>query len=474
MQLADSNRRLRKGSPLLVLIIALIGTMIALDRPLIRGDGIAYLVWIDTLALDRDIRLDNQLDKIRAVNTYQIAFNPDTQRLVNIFPFGIAVFQAPFHLIGNLFASRGWLNVNPDYFAQMQGVGLPYSLWLMFGSNLMILVAALAAYAVGSRLCNAWLAALATYGLFLGTSLIYYSTITPLNSHLPGALALSVAMYLLARRLSLFLPSQSHGERIRGWRGTLEWALFGLMIGIMGLSRWQLLAVAPPLWILIAVRGHWRGLIIATLAAGVTLLPLPLVWNELFGSPFLVPFDTVGDSQFMGAGANRAWDVFLQTIRQSPLIGFALLGLIPLWPFDRGLSITIGAIVIIQLIVNGAALDWYAGNSYMMRRMSELYPLYVLAACGWFAWPRYWHSVTLRRRRIVRPIAVGLFAVGMAWSAVYLFSFLSFTWTNPRGIFVDEPAVMMGYFADQLNRWEVIGALFQTHIGPFAWGKPGP
>jgi hypothetical protein len=99
--------------------------MIAFDRPLIRGDGVAYLAWIDTLILDQDVNFDNQYERLQSVNTYQLEWSVERERWVNIFPFGIAFVQAPFYLMGDAFQHAGVLDNNPDYFRQHQGVEAP-------------------------------------------------------------------------------------------------------------------------------------------------------------------------------------------------------------------------------------------------------------------------------------------------------------------------------------------------------------
>jgi hypothetical protein len=79
-----------------VLVIVSILTMILFDRPLIRGDNTAYLAWIDTFVRDRDIDLTNQYERFQPVNTYQIAWDAELGRYVDIFPFGVVFLQGPF------------------------------------------------------------------------------------------------------------------------------------------------------------------------------------------------------------------------------------------------------------------------------------------------------------------------------------------------------------------------------------------
>ena len=155
--------------PLVVLLVVSAIILIRLDRPLIRGDGTAYLAWVDTFVRDRDIDLANQFERLRPVNTYQVTWDDERQRYVDIFPFGVGFVQAPFYAVGGVLAEVGWPDANPDYFLQMQGVRQAYSLALMGGANLMALAAIGLAWWMARRLTVSWIAALVAVGVFAGT-----------------------------------------------------------------------------------------------------------------------------------------------------------------------------------------------------------------------------------------------------------------------------------------------------------------
>ncbi|NJL95879.1 MAG: hypothetical protein HC915_20180, partial [Anaerolineae bacterium] len=126
-----------------------------------------------------------------------------------------------------------------------------------------------------------------------------------------------------------------------------------------------------------------------------------------------------------------------------------------------------------QLLVNGAALDWWAGEAYGMRRMTELYPLLVLlgaAALG----------LVLRARQGWRRGAQIAARVGLllliVWTFYYILAFFHWTWTHPSGLFHDTPSAMMWWFEERgrVWRWQIMLDLFDTHLGIPAWSKPGP
>lgn len=426
-------------------------TMLILDRPLIRGDGVAYLAWVDTFVLDGDIDFGNQLERLQPVNTYQIQWNERTGKLVNIFPFGVAIFQAPFHALGHLFAVNGWWDANPDYFHQMQGLWRPYSLWLMIGANVMGLVTLGFVW----KMCQATLrygrihttpptASLLTIALFLGTPLIYYTTVSPLNSHNAGALALTVFIYLLI----------SHQPPT-----TRYWLLLGLAAGLTILSRWQLALVVIPAWPILLWSQRWRGPIIAAIVAGGILLPLPLIWQAHFGQPFVIPYEEVSQGNTFLSIPQNTIGVFVQTIYHSPIILLSLLGLPFLWRQDRQWAIYALVVIGLQLWLNGGVLDWWAGETYGMRRMSELLPFYTLLLA----------ILTYHAPRTKLLVVLSLLL-----SITYIIIFINYTWTNTDGVFINDPAIMLRHFINQPHRWQITWEVWRTHLGPLAWAMPGP
>src|SRR5688572_30268595 len=103
----------RLFAPLPLLLMVLLVTLIRFDRPLIRGDGVAYLAWADSLLIDHDIDLTNQVEKLRFVNDEsKVMYDESQQKWVNVFPFGVAIIQAPFYLVGHAFTQNDWLNIN--------------------------------------------------------------------------------------------------------------------------------------------------------------------------------------------------------------------------------------------------------------------------------------------------------------------------------------------------------------------------
>jgi hypothetical protein len=455
--------RLRTILPLLVLLLISSVVLIALDRPLVRGDGTAYLAWVDTLIIDRDLSLQNQVDKLASVNTYQVAWNDATNDWAIVFPFGIAFLQAPFYALGHIFAQNDWLNYNPTYFFQNQGVALPYSLWLMAGANFMALGIISAAWWAGRRFANGWLTALTVFAVFIGTPLVYYSTIDPLNSHNGAGFTMAILIWILVIQTNAFARDDDDTHTPRLWL----WVLMGIMAGMTIMTRWQLAVSVAPVWLLLAYKREWRGFWIAGISAAVMLLPLPYIWNAMFGAPFVIPFNEVENREFLQT-SNQFLLVLENLLLHSPIVLLFFAGLPLLWRRDKAWALLFVVMFIAQLIVNGSALDWYAGDSYGMRRMSELTIIYAISATAFTGW--LWQKFQPRWRGFI-IFGYGIF---IAYTAVYIASFLVWTWTNPEGFFIVEPLRMIRYWLEHPYSVPVLREVVVTHVSPVAWTMPGP
>lgn len=471
-------RRLARSPALvpLLLSVATLAVLIRFDRPLIRGDGVAYAAWVDTLVRDGDIKLANQAGRFSPVNSYQITWDEALGRYVNIFPFGAAILHAPGYALGGALVESDLANQNPDYFRQHQGVEQGYSLMVMAGANVMALLTVLLAWALARRFTDRWTAALLAWGFLVGTPLLYYSSVMPLNSHNPGAFLVALLLWLSAR----YTPVLGSDAGDAAPTPRAFWVALGVTGGLMVLVRWQLLLVAALVWGWLlwhslekppaARRRDWRGLALATALAALVLIPLPLVWNAMFGDPFVVPYDESSGEAFFSVPDN-AHRVLGRMLHYSPILALSLVGLVAAWRVDRKLAVFAAATIAAQLLINGSTKDWYAGDSFGARRMSELFALYVLLAAALAGRiPR-----RLQAWRALIPVASRVALVALiAYSIFFFYVFLLYTWTNPAGLFAHDPDVMLGYYWDHPTPRATLDAVLEAHVGPAAWDEPGP
>ncbi|MGQ9493633.1 MAG: hypothetical protein ACUVR2_07710 [Anaerolineae bacterium] len=193
--LSQSNRNTLAS--LITIALIVLGACILLDRPLVRGDGLAYFMWLDSLARDVDLNLANQAVKFAHVNTYHVFVHEKTGHYASVFPFGNALLLVPFYWLSMLADKLPFFHLNDAYFMQHQGITFAYSFFPMLGTNLYALAAVLLTYFAARRIAPNRVAMLSALAAFFGTPLWYYSTIEPLNSHVSGTFAVSLLLYLL-------------------------------------------------------------------------------------------------------------------------------------------------------------------------------------------------------------------------------------------------------------------------------------
>lgn len=501
-QQSQEYRRRIRYTPLIVLLIAVAVVLIALNRPLVRGDSIAYLVWLDSIALDGDINFSNQTDKFGDALTYQVLFFDETEKYVNLFPFGASILQIPFYLIGDALAQQDLLNANPDYFRQMQGVTQPYSYAVMVGTNVMTLFTLAFAWRMIAPTTGNWIAAGVCWLLFIGTPLAFYSSVNPFNSHSSGAFMATFFLYCLIKCTDIYKlswstdPVSNRSHTSAGW-----WMLLGLTAAMMAQVRWQLLLIAIPAWAVILYQQRMRGLGIATTVAFFVMLPLPFAWQELFGKWLHSPNDTVGKAFMLDAPIYLP-DVVGMWLSHSPIVILSLVGLPFLWRRYRSLALVAGLAILSQILMSAWITDWHGSQAYGLRRMTELYPFYVVTAGAFLTW--FLQGTRNRRstataastpgdtgdtRETVevtvhladRPIAkwrkgvvIAGFVVMTLYTALYMASFFSYTWTNPYERYSDTPDAMISYFVQQPHNLQILHEVWYTHLGPYSWDMPGP
>jgi hypothetical protein len=217
----------------------------------------------------------------------------------------------------------------------------------------------------------------ATLAVWLGSSAIYYSLVSPTYSHACSMLATSASLYVWWR---------SRAERTPG-----RYALVGALVGFAALIRPQdvVFLVAPLLDTVQDLRepgaSRWRDAVLHAFisigAACVVFVPQMIVWTVLYGSPLLVP---------QGSGFMRWTDPQLAAVLFSsfrglftwtPVLLVAVLGLGSLGRERRHLAIVLVVIVVLSWYVNASVADWWAGEAFGARRFVSCFPIFVVG-CG--------------------------------------------------------------------------------------------
>lgn len=427
----------------LALTLLVFASLVLLDRPLVRGDGLAYYMWLEPVAVNFSFDLSPAAEKFAAVNEYQI-FRSPTGAPASAFPFGPAVLLAPWYRLALLLPDAQ--AVDHAHYARYQGDLFIRSLLVLLGTNFYALLAALLSFKAALAVTRApWASAVAAFALFWGTPLIYYSTVEGYMAHAVGAFLIALALWLYTR-------------------ARVPWLLVGLTLSLAVLVRWQMALLALP----IGVHLLWRHQHGPLLRVGVGLLSLawlvPASWQAMFGQPFVVPAAIQNSRPFLGLPVHAldvlfAWQGGL--FPWAPLTLLATAGLFLLWRRDRRLAGVALSAFALQVLINGAVSDWFGGWTYGMRRLSELYPFFVVGL-----------AIVLARGGRARLPVWGLASALLAFSLVLLLAHLTY---------INYVAGHGSTLPEELSRWfgtldnpRLTLQVMKEHYGPWAWVRPGP
>jgi hypothetical protein len=220
----------------------------------------------------------------------------------------------------------------------------------------------------------------ATLVMWLGSHAIYYSLISPTYSH---------AITMLTAGLFIVVWLTTRERQTIG-----RYALVGLLGGLAALVRWQdaVLLVIPAIeaaWLAIKPEAHasaasarWTSALVRLLACGaasiVAFLPQMLVWQVLYGSPFLVP---QGD-EFMRWTTPALGSVLFSDwhglFTWTPIVVVAIAGLVVLARREAMVATALGVALLLSWYANAAVADWWAGEAYGARRFVSCFPIFVI------------------------------------------------------------------------------------------------
>jgi len=354
------------------LLLAALLVLLALTfKPSIENDGIGYFAYLHSVVVDHDLDLT---DEYQAVKAEGISYFPalietrtSTGVLADFFPVGPALLASPAYLLA--------LAVRPSAEPQY---GPPFSTVLSLVSLLLGLLALALSQRLAAAITNPAAATAGVAGAALATPFLYYLLYEPSYSHTFSAFAVAAFLYLWWRG--------------RDRRTATGWLALGLVGGLMGLIRYQ---DGPLLLIgfLDRPRRPWHLLLFVG-AALLAFAPQLAVDRVLFGGwlPERPPDQAL---QFF---PGHYLDVLLSSdhglFSWTPVAVLAVAGywFLP----DRRLRVAAGFALLVEVVLSGAAPDWFGGFSFGMRRFLALTPFFAigLAALAQRVGPRLrWGAV---------------------------------------------------------------------------------
>lgn len=456
---------LKRHLPLVFCEIVLLLSLLVLDRPLIRGDAVAYFMWTASIGSDFDMDLENQAEYFGELNTYMAILNPKTGRYGNAFAWGQAIILQPAFQAARLLDQLPAMRVNDDWFYTLQRYPYSYSLMAMLQVNVMTMLSLALVYALARRLGIASLPA-AWAGLMTvwGTPLLYYSSIQPLYSHATATFVHTCALVFFVFNLTAERP-------LPWWR----WLLNGLVFGLASLVRWQLaLSIIPCsaalLYFVTKKERHatWAGLVALGLGFAAVVWHIPYTFNWMLGSPFSTPMGEgfVSTPRFL-------WEILFSNYRGffvwSPIAILGIIGLVMGPRNQLDIRLILLGVIAAQILISASVETWSGGESFGLRRLTELYPALSLGIAMFL-------SVGFIPVRRAGYALTGLLAV---YGIILLFAALIFGYfTLPEMGYVSERPVdtvtnILTFFFSP-PKFHLIWPMMEHHFGWWAWSMPGP
>lgn len=361
------------------------------DGRVVLGDATHYYVQLRSMVFDRDLDFKNEYTELYHLRgtefgTQWIANSlTPTGRIRNYMPVGPALLAAPLYILAAgaqwALSLAGLVPAPTGYERTLQAV--PGVTGVLAAT-----LAAWLAWRLARRHADDRSSAYAVLAVWLGSSALYYSLVSPAYSHAASMLAASL---FCVRWLE-------HRDDVTA-RRSLE---LGVLAGVATLMRWQDVVLLVVLVLdLLGQPSRWRDRLVRAGVAGLGWLavfsPQMLVWQVLYGQPLAIP---QGPS-FMRWDEPHLLDVLFSPLHGlfswTPIVIPAVAGLAVFCRRRGILAVPIIAWVLLAWYVNGAVADWWAGEAFGARRFLSLFPLFVVGLATWLAGGR----ATPRTGRVV-------------------------------------------------------------------------
>jgi hypothetical protein len=418
-----TNRRgLSRHGRILFLIFFL---TLPLVNPWIRGDGVEYYAYVQSLVIDGNLNFENnwqasnptfRRSHLDAQGQVLPAERTRTGHVLNLASVGPSLLWAPFFL-----TVHGAVLVVNRFGADIpaNGYSRPYVIPMALVTALYGFVGLLLSFGLARGLFEERWAFLATLGIWFASSLPVYMYFNPFWSHAHSAFA--VALFLW------------YWNRTRVERTLRQWILLGLIGGLM-VDVYYPNGTVLLVPLLESLRGYWRswrasghGLGAAArlflsnvsfLAAFVlAMLPTLITRQILFGNPFET-----------GYGGLTTWNwrhpALLPVLFSSnhgllswtPILTAALLGLVFLRKYDWEMAVYFGAAFLGFYALMAAYPTWDGISAFGGRAFVSLTPIFIVGLAATLS--------ELQRlfqgRRVFRAAGAAI-AVLVLWNLGFIF-----------------------------------------------------
>lgn len=366
----------------LLFALAYAAALALLAKPngqIVLGDALEHYVQLRSAVFDRDLHFLNDYAGLYRVSEEELAGAAalkatSTGHIRNYMPVGPAILWAPSLF---LVMTSVWMLNLAGVAYPLDGFARAFQASAGFSGIAAAAGGAWFAWRTAETLFDRRAAIWATLAVWLSSSTVYYSVISPAYSH--AASMFAVGAFWLA------------WIRMIDRQDLRKYAVLGALAGVAALMRWQdaLVLAVPALDALwhrreIGAAGPLLRVGVSASAAAVAFIPQMIVWGVLYGAPLTVP---------QGAGFLRWNEPALAAVLVSdnhglltwtPIVALALAGLVPLARKAPLVAAAASLVFATSWYVNAAVADWWAGEAFGARRFVSLFPIFVLGVAAIF------------------------------------------------------------------------------------------
>jgi hypothetical protein len=339
---------------------------------IVIGDATHHYVQLRSAVFDRDLQFRNEYETLYRLRGdepgLEWVYEPTaTGHVRNLMPVGPALLWAPAYL---LVVAGVWLTGLFGVHYPLDGYGRLFQATAGISGIVAATLGSWLTYRAAARLLDSRVAIWATLSVWLSSSAVYYSLVSPTYSH-------AASLFAVSAFWATWILMDEQKDLVR-------YGLLGVLVGVAGLMRWQdlVLVLVPTLEIAArlrdaGVRTTLSRLLAVAVGALIGFLPQMIVWNVLYGAPLTIP---------QGPGFMRWSQPALLAVLISdnhgllswtPIVALSLVGLWWLWrraPLVGGAAVLFFAV---SWYVNAAVADWWAGEAFGARRFVSCFPVFV-------------------------------------------------------------------------------------------------
>ncbi len=423
-----------RQSTILIAVLALLAVaywlgVFVVDHDSTRGhiigsDGLFYYEYLPSVFFDGDLDFSNQRAQLQADGVpyaWDFAATP-TGLPGTDFPVGWALTTAPFFALALIIDKLLGLGIAES----QRGYGLFYESITNFGAVCAGLVGCWFCYVLCRRETSDRVALVVVLALLGCTALPYYIVVQPSMSHAVGFMAVAgAAMVAFEREKTL-----------------KDFIWLGVFAGLAFVTRPQLAPALALLYLFVGLTDRRLKPLATSVAVALPICAIQsAVWYVIYGSFFTV---AQGDG-FLQLSNPHILDVLFSTrhglFSWHPLLFISMiaLGFMSFRPpaTDRHTRLmlwTCAVAVLVQVYLNAAVLDWWAGNSFGQRRFVDIYVFLVIPMA--FLVQAWWS------RRVVIIITVVVLTLwNLLFMVQYRFCYI------PRGEAITVSQLFLDKFA---------------------------